>query len=315
MRDFLEKILNWLKPDNWDDETEQEVKLGKVNGDWKEQQVKDIADEPKFKILKKGRRHDIWKHFGWLAAAIAVQMFLLFFVSILAGKFLFNLFLSAIVSWQVFSSKKEGRGWKTKISLSILSFILTLFISYLFLDNVIANFQLAVYCIIGTAIFVWLLEEKTGKDLYPNSVGLLSLIFFLVLSLVTIDRMFESGQYWAERYSIPLEAKFREIGLSAQLARTKDGIFSVKFWEFHFLRLKNNLPTEFGRWSYLFDMISFLLSYLLAFFAFFLIASWKKVSVWIKGGSMGDAFLAALSIDGLTKLVKTLFQKIKKRQN
>lgn len=346
IKKFFQKFWIWLKkkPNNWEDRMETETKTAKIGKKYQDFVVCDIDGKPKEKVAEggKGRKHRKWQRRGWLLVAIIPQIFLWVFADILVGKILFSVFLSSVVGWKVFGGKKEKaeieKGLKTKISWSVLSFSATLFISFLFLDNIVGNFQLAVYCVSGTAVFVWLVEEKTGIDLYPKSVGLFSLILFLVLSLLTINHIFKSGKDLAKDYSIPIEDKLREIELVELLTTTREIPSDVEInedisdrvllkIELASLKAKNNLPVEISRWNYLFNMISFLLSYCLSFFAFFLIASWEKVSGWFKkigekevkgkggkGGSFGDTLFAYFSIDGLTELVKTVFSKKIKRR-
>ena len=332
---FLEKIKNFLTPDNWEDKTELEVKVDKVDGKWKEQPIYDADDKPKTKVVKEGRRYGFYKRLGWFLVAMSVMAVLWFFAGIFVGKFWFKVILSLIIGFVI---GKQLKTWRWRI----LIFLLIFFVNMLYVGESIELLRLAISFTAGGATFLFFYERFLGKEVYPGAMLPFFLIIFIVCFLSALSGLFQDHEYYIQKQTVSVSNLQKEKETGKQLAEKFSFSNKVKIPESSFhvlilekeeepisqlaqnllvLKVKNCLPAEYGRVNSFIRKILFIIFFLVVNLIFAPIATLEIFQDWIaekmkRGEKKKDSTQQAdvFSFYGMIQVVQDLVSSIRKKR-
>lgn len=334
-KNFFKKIWVWLwkNPDNWEDKEEIEIVIVKTKGQLPQEKIVIGVDgKPKTKIVKEGRKHGFYRRLGWFLTIISIMIVLWIFASIFVGKILFKIILSLIVGC-VIGIKPKRWLWR------ILTFIAVFFVNMLYIGESIELFRLAVLFTVCGATCFFLIERRTGVDAYPKWM----LPFFLIISvsciLWALFGLVRSHEYYVQKQRVSVSNLLKEADTGEKLKNkfsfSKSEIKVPKSYipililekeeeptsrlsqNWLVLKVKNNLPAEYGRLNCFIRKILFVIFFLAVNLIFGPVATLEIFKDWIaekKGEKKEKTQTDAFSLYGMIQAIQDLVSSLRKKR-
>ncbi|MEA2088777.1 MAG: hypothetical protein U9O55_02985 [Patescibacteria group bacterium] len=340
---YLKIILKFFIPENWNDKrdfvtkTVKEDKEGKTV--FKEVNVVDANGKSKKEIISEGRKHGRWKRLRNFVFAVSALLFMYFAVGALGEKLLFKIFfpllLTVIWFWPFWPIKEHLNKKKVIFSITIFIVLLTLFLTY----PLAIIIQHAVLWVLILAFLTFIIEEITGKDLYPAAVVVIGIVTLLISLLLGLVDLFHDHSYYVQKTNLTVNEELAQtqewekakarlslskkitLGMHLLLPEEKDENFFCSIKKLAGLSIKGCCPAEFNRVGSVIGRLvfffSFLTIYILLLFIFIPEIAWKHIEEARKKhdkkskgatGKEGLSAMAYISFDMLGSILHEFIQ-------